>query len=261
VLSALTQLIREDHEIWRKYADIEGLGSDHGTRIIETYHDVLDKLEADVFEGLNLPPALKKQLHKTVAYMFEKPGPCPVASGIVVAGMGDSEMFPVLLQYDVGPFAAGKLRIAKKNQVRVGQDATGAVVPFAQRATIDMILDGIHESLQDKLIEDLVDGSRFVPTMKDKNAFKEYVREELRTTYHAPLMRSVSALPRQDLAKMAEALVSLTAFLMRMSSAEQETVAGPIDVAVLSKGDGFVWVKRKDLVRGSGALGDVAFLN
>ena len=26
---------------------------------------------------------------------------------------------------------------------------------------------------------------------------------------------------------------------------EAETVAGPIDVAVISKGDGFIWIKRK----------------
>ena len=26
---------------------------------------------------------------------------------------------------------------------------------------------------------------------------------------------------------------------------EEETVGGPIDVAVISKGDGFIWIKRK----------------
>ena len=26
---------------------------------------------------------------------------------------------------------------------------------------------------------------------------------------------------------------------------ESETVGGPIDVAVISKGDGFIWIKRK----------------
>ena len=51
---------------------------------------------------------------------------------------------------------------------------------------------------------------------------------------------------RQDLAKMAEALVSLTAFLKRMAADQDETVAEPIDVAILSKGDGFIWVKHKD---------------
>jgi hypothetical protein len=43
---------------------------------------------------------------------------------------------------------------------------------------------------------------------------------------------------------MAEALVNLTSFRRRVSM-DAETVGGPIDVAVISKGDGFVWIKRK----------------
>ena len=43
---------------------------------------------------------------------------------------------------------------------------------------------------------------------------------------------------------MAEALVNLTSFKRKVSE-EAETVGGPIDVAVISKGDGFIWVKRK----------------
>jgi hypothetical protein len=39
-----------------------------------------------------------------------------------------------------------------------------------------------------------------------------------------------------------------------MSANQEETVAEPIDVAVLSKGDGFLWVKHKDLVRQAGSL-------
>ena len=55
--------------------------------------------------------------------------------------------------------------------------------------------------------------------------------------------------PLVDLACIADALVSLTAFLMRMSADKTETVTGPIDVALLSKGDGFVWVKHKTLIK------------
>ncbi len=43
---------------------------------------------------------------------------------------------------------------------------------------------------------------------------------------------------------MAEALVNITS-LKRRVSVEAETVGGPIDVAVISKGDGFIWIKRK----------------
>jgi len=51
-------------------------------------------------------------------------------------------------------------------------------------------------------------------------------------------------LPKDELAAMAESLVNLTSF-KRKVTLETETVAGPIDVAVISKGDGFIWIKRK----------------
>ena len=44
---------------------------------------------------------------------------------------------------------------------------------------------------------------------------------------------------------MAETLVHLTLFKQRVSSNVNETVGGPIDVAIISKGDGFIWIKRK----------------
>lgn len=54
----------------------------------------------------------------------------------------------------------------------------------------------------------------------------------------------IEFLPKQDLAYMAESLVNLTAFKRKVSN-DNETVGGAIDVAIISKGDGFIWVKRK----------------
>ena len=54
----------------------------------------------------------------------------------------------------------------------------------------------------------------------------------------------VTHLPKDELAAMAESLVRLTSFKRRVS-VEAERVAEPIDVAVISKGDGFIWIKRK----------------
>jgi hypothetical protein len=59
-----------------------------------------------------------------------------------------------------------------------------------------------------------------------------------------PVLDIVGDLPKDDLAAMAESLVNLTSFKRRISP-EMETVGGPIDVAVISKGDGFIWIKRK----------------
>ena len=51
-------------------------------------------------------------------------------------------------------------------------------------------------------------------------------------------------LPKDELAHMAQSLISLTS-LQRRVSHDVETVGGAIDVAVISKGDGFVWIDRK----------------
>ena len=55
----------------------------------------------------------------------------------------------------------------------------------------------------------------------------------------------VQWLPQEELAEMAETLVNLTSFKRRVTP-EDDTVGGPVDVAVVTKGDGFVWIKRKN---------------
>ena len=62
--------------------------------------------------------------------------------------------------------------------------------------------------------------------------------------YVRPVMSVVSMLPKDELAAMAETFVNLTSFKRKVSIGP-ETVGGPIDVAVISKGDGFIWIKRK----------------
>jgi hypothetical protein len=46
------------------------------------------------------------------------------------------------------------------------------------------------------------------------------------------------------LAKLAQELINLTSVKRKFSNGK-ETVGGPIDVAVISRIDGFVWVQRK----------------
>ena len=67
--------------------------------------------------------------------------------------------------------------------------------------------------------------------------------------YWRPVVQIVATLPKDELASMAEALVNLTKFRRRVTTVP-ETVGGPIDVAVITKGDGFVWIKRKHYFTG-----------
>jgi len=60
----------------------------------------------------------------------------------------------------------------------------------------------------------------------------------------SPLMQTIATMEKEDLAELAENLIYLTS-LKRRITPDMESVGGPVDVAIVSKGDGFIWIKRK----------------
>ncbi|OYY70399.1 MAG: hypothetical protein B7Y47_10475 [Sphingomonas sp. 28-63-12] len=60
----------------------------------------------------------------------------------------------------------------------------------------------------------------------------------------AQLSDIIRSMPKQELAALSESLVNITS-LKRKFSADAESVGGPIDVAMITRAEGFVWVKRK----------------
>jgi len=74
--------------------------------------------------------------------------------------------------------------------------------------------------------------------------FSSALIKHAKDVYTNPILTSLEYLGKTELAMMAETLVNLTSFKQKISD-ELETVGGPIDVAVISKGEGFVWIKRK----------------
>ena len=89
---------------------------------------------------------------------------------------------------------------------------------------------------------------------KEKARFKKNLRKGAdairdcwkkdKEKYMSPLQDSVPGLAVNDLAQLAETLVRFTA--MRTTLAGEYSVGGPIDVAVITKRDGFQWVRQKD---------------
>lgn len=76
------------------------------------------------------------------------------------------------------------------------------------------------------------------------NGLAEDSFDAIRQQSRVEIEDMVEFMPKPEMATMAEALVNLTSIKRRVSRG-METVRGPIDVAVISKAEGFVWVKRK----------------
>ena len=189
--------------------------------------------------------------------------------GMVFAGFGTGDVCPMLVQHDVRGVVAGKPH-HQFRKVIDGHERSG-IYPFAQtemvatfmegisptiKATIYNYMQRISEEFPSAIVGDAADGG--MPSDQRDNirdGLREILRsaeEQLQKVLEAyieseqvtPVVDTVRSLPKNELAEMAETLVNLTSFRQRMSP-DAETVGGPVDVAVISRGDGFIWIKRK----------------
>ena len=189
---------------------------------------------------------------------------------IVFWGYGEDDLFPQCHSILVSAAIDGKVKWTDNCILSVSNapNSSAWIIPFAQTDVSNTVVCGVDQTLRDefsrkakevldKFKSDLTTKLEEVGAPEDfKNALdafdiKPYA--ELFTTdmnnyidenYIGKLMNTVSYLMKEDLADMAESLVRMTC-LKRHFTTDDETVGGPVDVAVVTKGDGFVWIKRK----------------
>ena len=193
----------------------------------------------------------------------------PFYTGLVFIGYGESEIYPALYSVDIVLGMDGHLKYSAGENSIISEHGSGAaIVPFAQTDVTQTIIRGINPSFQD-IIYNVIDKSiksysdaitsildRDPATSAVSTAVKgldkdsiikditTQINREMFSCYSKPLIDTVVLLDKEDMANMAESFISLTSLVRRMQSGE-ETVGGPVDVAVISKGDGFVWINRK----------------
>jgi hypothetical protein len=79
---------------------------------------------------------------------------------------------------------------------------------------------------------------------KAKERFAQEVLTYFQNSHTRPLRRAIGMLSVGELSELAETLVELESIKERVTR-PSDSVGGPIDVAVISKSDGFIWIKRK----------------
>ncbi|WP_108683221.1 hypothetical protein [Methyloceanibacter sp. wino2] len=191
-------------------------------------------------------------------------------TGIVVSGFGTKDVFPTLVAYEVDGVALG--RIKKKSIHRCDIDRDGeraSVIPFAQKEMVDRFLYGLDDEIVDEItsfarrtistIGDTIrpnlefatdDGAeQFASSVKGAedefvSGLKADAFKAIRDKSKQAIEDIVEFMPKPEVARMAEALVELTSIKRRVSRG-METVREPIDVAVISRSEGFIWIKRK----------------
>jgi hypothetical protein len=241
-------------------------------RFDATYADFIKTSVEELFKPRTFDQA---SLSKLTEYLFEwlsRERASDFSSGIVIAGYGAEELFPYIAHFEVDGRALDCTRIWLRNSwnYNKGSDKTsgGRIIPFAQSDMLYLFMEGISidyinflrssiggilTKKSKSLIENYVKGAKKINEETAKqDAENKTIHAQLFEEFDAyrqentvdPIMSTITSLPKEEMASMAEALVELTA-LKRKVGPTIESVGGPVDVAIISKGDGFIWIKRK----------------
>lgn len=270
VREVLEAHIRSWCDALTKCGDADCLPHDISSGLAKEHSGAIEEQIDSVFGKSKLSEQSKNLLRTAAVQIFSKDFfPETGKSGIVVAGFGDAEPFPSLYSYIVQGVLGGKLKFKPFKSAAISYTMSASITPFAQDEMVHTFMQGVdpdYDHFAVNSANDIVKKYYLDPienaTNMTEDAKKELLknlrdiqaaaikelRERLsrhrRINYINPVLDAVAALPKDELAAMAESLVSLT-ILKRRVSMTAETVGGAIDVALISKGDGLIWIKRK----------------
>lgn len=269
----VTKFIDQQYLLWEKTENIPSIPQEFNQEILDKFEKEIEEAIKKTFENFPISRNQFFKLKKICGNIFSK-FPKGIEnrnkSGIVVTGFGSDDTFPAIQSFDIVGVANNKLKFNKVLDEQINFNNAFGIYPFAQTEMVhtfmlgvdptylkieEMYLTAIFSEYSGNLLTIFQNqmSSEEKRRLKSKmlklnkeilKEFKNYLKSYREKYNVKPVTNVVKYLPKSELALMAESLIHLTS-LKRKFTDESETVADPIDVAVISKGDGFIWIKRK----------------
>lgn len=257
VLKELPELCREDGKV----EELKGCSFKKFERITEEcWEEFLDDIDID--------EDLKDKWHQ-VMYEYITSEYLYKCTGLVFIGYGSKDLFPSYYSVYVSGIFNGKLRWCKDDHDEITVEGnTASIRSFAQDDVIMTMVKGIEPDFFEHVLEenereldsyrenvnDILEEAGVSKDIIakvngiDKNHYKEVYQIKLENFIDENnirgIMDAVESFNVEDLTNMAGSLISITN-LQRHFSSSEESVGGPVEVAVITKADGFKWVKHK----------------
>ena len=278
IISILESIIDKDIVIFNDSDKVEGLNEVDLKSFKQSNKSFIYEIIDDVFK--NSTPLLLhsdniEELRAKIADLF-----ISILSsnhfllgftGLVFVGYGNEQLYPALYSIQTDGVVSGNLRYSVTGDIVISDEHNCDLVPFAQTDVMNTFIQGINSELynvvNDSLYKSLASNldtyndiiiantegevnEELLETLKQD--FKESImvsmqnniQSVLHNSHIQPTLQALRFLSKEDLAELAESLIYLT-FLKRRTTSSLESVGGAIDVAIISKGDGFIWKKRK----------------
>ena len=188
---------------------------------------------------------------------------------LVFTGFGADEDYPTLISANVNEGFDGRVCYHVKDEdiVHVSADKPVAICPFAQTDIMKSLLTGVNPGFNnvacergsqmymefDRMLQESVCGeeldeefSGILQEVKCLDLYHSFERfdKKLMGQSSKQWLKTLRNYDLQDMAQLAENLIAMTSLERHMTFSE-EGVGGPIDLAIITKNNGFTWLSRK----------------
>ena len=139
-----------------------------------------------------------------------------------------------------------KVRYIEIDNISITDENFATIIPLAQTDVILSITQGYNPLVLDNFMNQILNGIKDEQQKKTLKQLPAVFKEMAQNIITMPMLKTIQYLPKEEMARFADSLINITS-IQRMVIADNNnaTVGGPIDVAILSRGDGFIWIKRK----------------
>lgn len=269
LFSEIIQFLTKLSEDYKLHSRTSEFNSYEISQFQDYASEVIDSILSDLTQDSACPKTFRETFLSTLFSIITADTIVYLSqTGLVFWGYGEEELFPSYYHYEVSLAFDNKIKYVELSNYEVSNQKNACVAPFAQTDVANTVVRGIDQKLRDTINnnlqnafndfrnnivdvlfkasapETLLDALRNINISNQTTPFISFLNEYIQKNYIDKLLNTIAFLSKEDLADMAESLVRMTC-LKRHITTDEESVGGPVDVAVITKGDGFIWIKRK----------------
>jgi hypothetical protein len=244
----------------------EAISEELERETVANWHSDVRSAIADWRDDLDIvfPSDLDQLTNLGIAKVFRRPDLNGNGTGLVFAGFGDNDIFPSMIEYQSYGMVVGCHISEETSRVPIDHNTPAWLSAFAQTSMSDTFSLGFSQDAYASLMRAATDGLREFGkelleaagsslnavadfddrVIKVRRTISTTLFEEARKEHAYPLRRVLGVLPVDEMASLAETLINLQSLKEKVTK-PSESVGGPIDVAVITRHEGLVWIKRK----------------
>lgn len=261
--------------VWRTYQvredgsprpDLACFPKDFGKKVAADYAQVIEETISYGFSPFNLGKQAQQRLRDIAIYCVVKDLFLEDVTGLVFSGFGGDDRYPSVATCYMSAIIGGIAKRGSPTIDMIDGDVRSRIRVFADSEVTNAFIRGIDFNLERRLyggfrvmLHGLVDQLIEAMPLSDSNlrenvrgrfqrdfvpkyfdAFHRMIADYQQQAFINPILRVLEIAAKNELAETARDLVGLNVFRKRIT-AQKQTVGGAIDVAVISRENGFQW--------------------